>query len=114
MAWKKTMQAFHTAGLPPSSGRIIFPTIGWTMNNSDALTNSVTANSSGTGGTPVANRAMRTQTGVVVLGVRKASCKLMRGKRGSAHPLPRVGLYLFNPLQAHPWQRVGAYHLHTA
>ena len=46
---EETMQAFHTAGLPPSSGRIIFPTIGWTMNNSDALTNSVTANSSGTG-----------------------------------------------------------------
>src|SRR6185312_6443001 len=85
MAWKKTMQAFHTAGLPPSSGRIIFPTIGWTMNSSDALTNSVTANSSGTGGTPVANRAMRTQTGVVLLGGSEGELQI--DERGvEAHP----------------------------
>src|SRR5438270_9391948 len=42
------MHVFHTAGVPPSSGRIIFPTIGWTRNRSVALTNSVTPNSFGT------------------------------------------------------------------
>ena len=36
------MQVFHTAGVPPSSGRIILPTIGWTRNSSVAPTNSVT------------------------------------------------------------------------
>ena len=35
------MQVFHTAGVPPSSGRIILPIIGWTRNSSEALTNSV-------------------------------------------------------------------------
>jgi hypothetical protein len=48
--WKNTMQAFQTAGLPPRSGSTIFPTIGWTMNSSDALTNKVKANNTGTGG----------------------------------------------------------------
>jgi hypothetical protein len=42
------MQAFHTAGLPPSNGSTIFPTIGWTMNNSEALTKRVAANKKGT------------------------------------------------------------------
>ena len=42
------MHVFHAAGLPPSVGRIILPTIGWTMNNRLALTNSVTANRTGT------------------------------------------------------------------
>src|SRR5688500_6289874 len=31
------MQVFHTAGVPPSSGRMIRPTIGWTTNSSAAL-----------------------------------------------------------------------------
>src|SRR3982751_1509825 len=44
------MQVFHTAGVPPNSGRIILPTIGWTRNSRVALTNSVTPNSFGTDG----------------------------------------------------------------
>ena len=42
-AWKKTMHVFHTAGVPPSSGRIICAIIGWTTNSSEALTKSVNA-----------------------------------------------------------------------
>ena len=42
-AWKKTMQVFHTAGVPPRRGRIIFPIMGCTRNNSVALLNSVNA-----------------------------------------------------------------------
>src|SRR2546423_765885 len=41
MAWKKTMQVFHTSGVPPSNGRIILPIIGWTRNSKGALGNSV-------------------------------------------------------------------------
>jgi hypothetical protein len=37
------MQVFHTAGVPPRWGRIIFPTIGCTSNKRVALTNSVKA-----------------------------------------------------------------------
>src|SRR5262249_54347119 len=51
--WKNTMQVFHTAGVPPSSGRIIFPTIGWSKNRSAALKNSVRENSTGKVNTPV-------------------------------------------------------------
>jgi hypothetical protein len=43
------MQAFHTAGLPPKSGKTILPTMGWIMNNNEALTKSVAANNRGTG-----------------------------------------------------------------
>jgi hypothetical protein len=42
------MQVFHTAGVPPRSGRIIFPTMGWTRNSRVALTNIVRPNSFGT------------------------------------------------------------------
>src|SRR5438874_10205314 len=41
------MQVFHTAGVPPSLGRIILAIIGWTRNKSVALTNSVTAKRTG-------------------------------------------------------------------
>jgi hypothetical protein len=37
------MHVFHTAGVPPSSGRIILPTIGCTTNSRAAPTNSVIA-----------------------------------------------------------------------
>ena len=37
------MQVFHTAGVPPRSGRSIFATIGCTQNKSDALVNNVAA-----------------------------------------------------------------------
>ena len=37
------MQVFHTAGVPPSLGRINLPTIGWTRKSSKALTNKVAA-----------------------------------------------------------------------
>jgi hypothetical protein len=37
------MQVFHTAGVPPRRGRIIFPIMGCTRNNSVALLNSVNA-----------------------------------------------------------------------
>ena len=42
------MHVFQTAGVPPSSGRIILPTIGWTRNKRVALTNSVRPKSIGT------------------------------------------------------------------
>src|SRR5437870_5190002 len=76
------MQAFHTAGLPPSSGRIIFPTIGWTMNKSDALTNSVTANSSGTGAAPGAERGGAGARGRLFGGLYRR-----RGRSGSSEAL---------------------------
>ena len=38
------MQVFHTAGVPPKSGVIILPAIGWTKNSKSALTKSVSAN----------------------------------------------------------------------
>src|SRR6516164_7333525 len=38
------MQVFHTAGVPPSSGRVILPTMGSTRNSRVALQNSVSAN----------------------------------------------------------------------
>ena len=37
------MQVLHTAGVPPSSGRIILPTIGCMTNSRVAPTNSVSA-----------------------------------------------------------------------
>src|SRR5262245_43335633 len=37
------MQVFQTAGEPPKSGKIILAIIGWTQNNSAALTNIVPA-----------------------------------------------------------------------
>src|SRR5262245_47021724 len=43
MAWKNTMQVFHTSGVPPSNGRIILPIIGWTRKRSVALVKRVSA-----------------------------------------------------------------------
>src|SRR5579885_1905346 len=43
MAWKKTMQVFHTAGDPPSIGRIILPIIGSMRNSRSALAKRVDA-----------------------------------------------------------------------
>jgi hypothetical protein len=40
---KKTMQVLHTAGVPPSRGRIILPTIGCMTKSRVAETNSVNA-----------------------------------------------------------------------
>jgi hypothetical protein len=37
------MQVFHTAGVPPRSGKSIFANIGCTQNSSDALANNVAA-----------------------------------------------------------------------
>jgi len=45
------MQVFHTAGVPPRSGRIIWAIMGWMRKSRNALTNSVAANSSGNGDT---------------------------------------------------------------
>src|SRR5262245_57746693 len=42
------MQLFHTAGVPPRSGRIILPINGCTRNRSVALRKSVTANNNDT------------------------------------------------------------------
>src|SRR5262249_26782611 len=53
-SWKKTMQVFQTAGVPPSRGRIILAMIGWTRNRRVALTKSVSAKSSRTGTPPPA------------------------------------------------------------
>src|SRR5690349_7280987 len=38
------MQVFHTAGVPPRSGRIILPTMGSTRNSKVALVKSVSVN----------------------------------------------------------------------
>ncbi len=38
------MQVFHTAGVPPSSGRINLPTMGCTMKSKRALVNRVKVN----------------------------------------------------------------------
>src|SRR5258708_25188762 len=43
-AWKKTRQVFHTAGVPPASGRSTLPAIGCTAKSIAADTNSATAN----------------------------------------------------------------------
>jgi hypothetical protein len=40
------MHVFHTAGVPPMTGKSIFAIIGSTANNSDALTKIVIAKSS--------------------------------------------------------------------
>src|SRR6516162_3780180 len=40
---KNTMQVFHTAGVPPSSGVLSLPIMGWTAINRLALVNSVSA-----------------------------------------------------------------------
>lgn len=45
-AWKKTMQVFHTAGVPPSTGNSIFAIMGSTEKSKAALTKIVTAKSS--------------------------------------------------------------------
>jgi hypothetical protein len=42
------MQVFQTAGVPPSFGKIIWAIMGWMRKREKALTNSVTANRSGT------------------------------------------------------------------
>src|SRR4051812_9417268 len=41
------MQVFQTDGDPPSRGRAIFATIGWTANSRAAPTSSVSANNNG-------------------------------------------------------------------
>src|SRR5579871_1691357 len=46
------MQVFQTCGVPPSLGRIILPTSGWTRNRMNALTKSVTAYRYRTKGAP--------------------------------------------------------------
>jgi hypothetical protein len=38
------MQVFQTAGTPPSSGKTIFPIMGWTPNDKAALRKSVAEN----------------------------------------------------------------------
>lgn len=43
ITWKNSIAVFHTCGVPPSIGRIIFENIGWTENNSAALSSSVKA-----------------------------------------------------------------------
>src|SRR5207302_11197189 len=53
MAWKKTMQVFQTAGVPPREGRIILAIMGWTRKSSVALTNRVMAKSNGKGVPPL-------------------------------------------------------------
>jgi hypothetical protein len=42
-AWKNTMATDHTAGAPPTLGRINLVNIGWIANTSRADTNSVAA-----------------------------------------------------------------------
>src|SRR5262245_7497710 len=54
------MQVFQTWGVPPSLGKIILPTIGWTRKSKNALTNSVIAKkSSGKGPPPGVKRGFR-------------------------------------------------------
>src|SRR5438552_18213461 len=78
------MQAFQTAGLPPSSGSTILPTIGWTMNSSDALTNSVTANSSGTGQLPGAGATGRDGAGPTSGCIKPRARRIVPGIRRQA------------------------------
>jgi hypothetical protein len=59
MAWKKTMQAFHTAGDPPSSGRSILPTRGWTQKRRLALRKSVREKRRATAEGAYRDRALR-------------------------------------------------------
>src|SRR5439155_13598615 len=47
------MQVFHTWGVPPSLGKIILPTMGWTRKSKNALTNSVMAKKSRAKGPPL-------------------------------------------------------------
>src|SRR5882762_4991158 len=44
MAWKNRIEVVQTAGTPPSSGRTILATIGWTRNSRLELSSSVRTN----------------------------------------------------------------------
>src|SRR5262245_59760265 len=77
------MHVFQTAGVPPRSGRTIFPTIGWTRNSRVALTKSVRPKRVGTARLRAAGQAVaRNDTPVSRTG------EEMRGRRSAAEGVP--------------------------